>query len=46
MERKTRLVDLSNPQCFNWDELVNVMNKISRRQPATISFYDQDEDVM
>jgi hypothetical protein len=46
MERKTRLVDLSNPQCFNWDKLVDVMEKISKKIPATINFYDQDEDIM
>lgn len=46
MERKTRLVDLSNPQCFNWDKLVDVLEKISKKLPATINYYDQDEDIM
>ena len=46
IERKTRLVDFSNPDCYDWENLVKVLQKIRNNESFTIPFYDVDEDVL
>jgi len=46
IERKTRLVDFANPECYDWEKLIAVLERIKKKETFFIPFYDQDEDIV
>jgi hypothetical protein len=45
-ERKAKLIDLSNPDCYNWNELIEGLTKFKKDESFIAPFYDYENDIM
>jgi len=39
-------VDFADPECYDWEKLTDVLERIKRNESFYIPFYDQNEDIV